>query len=33
MFNADNKNINFLTQFCVKRISNGFSVAGSREVS
>ena len=33
IFKADNKNINFPTQFCLGSISNGFSAAGSREVS
>ena len=28
-----NKNINFLTQFCLRSISNGFSATESREVS
>ena len=31
-FKADNKNINFPTQFCLRSISNGFSTAESREV-
>ena len=30
---ADNKNVNFLTQFCLGSISNGFSAHESREVS
>ena len=30
---ADSKNFNFLTQFCLGRISNGFSATESREVS
>ena len=30
---ADNKNVNFPTQFCLGSISNGFSVSKSREVS
>ena len=33
IFKADNKNINFPTQFCLGSISNGFSAAESREVS
>ena len=33
MFNANNENVNFPTQFCVKSISNEFSVTESREVS
>ena len=32
-FKADNKNVNFLTQFCLGSISNGFSATESREVS
>ena len=32
-FKADNKNINFPTQFCLGSISNGFSANESREVS
>ena len=32
-FKADNKNVNFLTQFCIGSISNGFSNTESREVS
>ena len=32
-FKAGNKNVNFLTQFCLGNISNGFSVTKSREVS
>ena len=32
-FTADNKNVNFPTQFCVGSISNGFSATESREVS
>ena len=32
-FKADNKNINFLTQFCLGSISNGFSATKSKEVS
>ena len=32
-FKADNKNVNFLTQFCLKFIFNGFSASASREVS
>ena len=31
-FKADNKNINFPTQFCLRSIPNGFSTAESREV-
>ena len=33
IFKADNKNINFPTQFCLGSISNGFSATESREVS
>ena len=29
---AGNKNVNFLAQFCLGSISNGFSALGSREV-
>ena len=32
-FKADNKNVNFPTQFCLGSIYNGFSAAESREVS
>ena len=32
-FKADNKNVNFLTQFCLGSISNGFSATKSKEVS
>ena len=32
-FKSDNKNVNFLTQFCLGSISNGFSATDSREVS
>ena len=32
-FKADNKNVNFLTQFCLGSISNGFSASKSKEVS
>ena len=32
-FKADNKNVNFLTQFCLGNISNGFSNTEYREVS
>ena len=32
-FKADNKIVNFPTQFCLGSISNGFSAAESREVS
>ena len=32
-FKADNKNINFPTQFCLGSIYNGFSNTESREVS
>ena len=32
-FKADNKNVNFPTQFCFGSISNGFSAHESREVS
>ena len=31
-FQADNKNVNFPTQFCLRSISNGFSAVESREV-
>ena len=31
-FKPDNKNVNFPTQFCLGSISNGFSIAESREV-
>ena len=31
-FKADNKNVNFPTQFCFGIISNGFSTTESREV-
>ena len=31
-FKADNKNVNFPTQFCLGSISNGFSATESREV-
>ena len=30
---ADNKNVNFSTQFCFRSISNGFNATESREVS
>ena len=30
---ANNKNVNFLIQFCFRSISNGFSASESREVS
>ena len=30
---ADNKNVNFPTQFCLRRISDGFCATESREVS
>ena len=30
---ADNESVNFLTQFCLWRISNGFSAAKSRAAS
>ena len=30
---ADDKNVNFSTQFCLRSISNGFSATVSREVS
>ena len=33
IFKADNKNVNFLTQFCLGIMSNGFSATESREVS
>ena len=32
-FKADNKNVNFPTQFCLGSISNRFSATESREVS
>ena len=32
-FKADNKNVNFPTQFCLESISYGFGAAESREVS
>ena len=32
-FKAANKNVNFLTQFCLGNIPNRFSAAESREVS
>ena len=32
-FKADNKNLNFRTQFCLESISNGFSATVSTEVS
>ena len=32
-FKADNKNVNFPTQFCLRSISNGFNNTESREVS
>ena len=32
-FKADNKNVNFPTQFCLRSNSNGFSNTESREVS
>ena len=32
-FKADNKNANFPTQFCLRKISNGFSATESKEVS
>ena len=32
-FKADNKNLNFPTQFCLWSISHGFSANKSREVS
>ena len=32
-FKADNKNVNYSTQFCLRSISNGFSAVESREVS
>ena len=33
IFKADNKNINFPTQFCLGSISNGFSATETKEVS
>ena len=33
MCKADNKNVNFPTQFCVGNISNGISATESREIS
>ena len=32
-FKADNKNVNFLTQFCLGSMTNGFTVTNFREVS
>ena len=32
-FKADNKNANFPTQFCLWKISNGFSATESKELS
>ena len=32
-FKADNKNVNFPTQFCLGSIPNGFSATESRKVS
>ena len=32
-FKADNKNVNFLTQFCLGSVTNGFTVTNFREVS
>ena len=32
-FKADNKNVNFPTQFCFGSISNGFSATESEEIS
>ena len=32
-FKADNKNVNFPTQFCLGSMSNGLSASESREVS
>ena len=32
-FKADNKNVRFLTQFCLRSISIGFSATESRKVS
>ena len=32
-FKADNNNVNFQTQFCLRGISNGFSATDTREVS
>ena len=32
-FKAENENINFPTQFCLWRISNGFNATDSRELS
>ena len=32
-FKADNKNVNFPTQFCLGSISNGLSATESRDVS
>ena len=32
-FKADNENVNFPTQFCLRSISNGYSATESREVS
>ena len=33
IFKADNKNVDFPTQFCLRSISNGFSATESRKVS
>ena len=33
IFKADNKNVNFPNQFCLRSIPNGFSATESREVS
>ena len=32
MFEADNKNVNFPTQFCLWSLCNGFSNTDSREI-
>ena len=32
MFEADNKNVNFPTQFCLGSLCNGFSHTDSREI-
>ena len=31
-FKADNKNVNFVTQFCLESIFNGFGASESRQV-
>ena len=32
-FKSDNENVNFLTQFCIGSISNGFDATESKKVS